>query len=283
MSSVAIISDTIACLPEDIIQEYGIGFVSPVLIINGKPFRDRSEITPDRFWEMFKDIKDFSTGAPPIEDFNRAFDEAAKQSNDIAIIHVSKALSATHEVSLQARELYVKEHPGVNIEVIDSRTAAGAQGFVVLEMARAARAGKSLAEVVQVAQDMIPKVRFVCALETMKLLVKIGRAPKTAYIGELFQVKPIIGMVNNTGLVESVGRARGWTKTMEKMVEMMEQYVEADKPSHINVHFSNSIEDGELLKKMITDRFKTAELFFTPYSPVMSGAVGPVLALSFYA
>ena len=283
MANVAIISDTIGCLPEEVIREYDIGFVSPILMINGKPYRDRSEITPDQFWDMFKDVKEFSTGAPPIEDYMKAFDEAAKKADNIAIVHVSKALSATYEVSIQARDLYMKEHPGVNIEVVDSRTAAGAQGFIVTEMARAAQAGNSLADVVQVGQDMIPRVRFFCAMETMKLLIKIGRAPKTAYMGELLQVKPIIGMVNNTGLVENCSRARGMDKAMGKMVEMMGQYLDPDKPSHINVHYTNSVEQGEQLKKLVTDRYKTEELFFTPYSPVMGGAVGPVLAVSFYA
>jgi len=283
MANVAILSDSIACLPEELIRQYDIGFVSPIMNINGKPYRDRSEISPDQFWKMFPDIKEFSTGAPPIEDYIKVFDEAAKKSKDIAIVHVSKALSATHEVSLQARELYMKEHPGVNIEVIDSRNASGAQGFVVLEMARAAEAGNSLADVVKVAEDMIPKVRFFCALETLKFLIKIGRAPKTAYMGELFQVKPIIGMVNNTGLGENIGRARGMVKAMEKMVEMMGQYLDPSIPSHINVHYSNSLEEGERLKKMVTDRYKTSELFFTPYSPVMGGAVGPEVAVSFYA
>ena len=169
------------------------------------------------------------------------------------------------------------------MRLLDSRTAAGAEGFVTLEMARAAAAGKSLSEIVRVANDMIPKVRFVCALQTMKLLVKIGRAPKTAYMGELFQVKPIIGMVNNTGLIENLGRARGMDKAMQKMVELMEQYIDREKPAHINVHYSNSISDGEELKKLITSRFDCVELYFTPYSPVMCGAVGPCLAAAFYS
>jgi fatty acid-binding protein DegV len=117
----------------------------------------------------------------------------------------------------------------------------------------------------------------------MKLLVKIGRAPKTAYMGELFQVKPIIGMLNNTGLIENLGRVRGMDKAMQKMVELMEQYIDREKPAHINVHYSNSISDGEELKKLITSRFNCVELYFTPYSPVMCGAVGPCLAAAFYS
>jgi DegV family protein with EDD domain len=282
MAKVGIVTDTICCLPPEKIAEFGIRLVPVSLNINGKPYRDMVDLSPDEFWKMFPDIKQFTTGAPALADYTSVFHELSKNTNNIACIFVAKALSATHEVALQARELFQKDHPDVNIEIIDSRNAAGAQGFMVLEMAEAAEDGKNLEIVVQAGNDMIPRARFVCALETMKLLIKIGRAPKTAYMGELFQVKPIIGMINNTGLVESLGRARGMDKTMMKMAELIESYI-GDKPVHVNVHYSNSVEDGEKLKDLVNSRFNCVEQYFTPYSPVMCGAVGPVLAVSFYS
>jgi DegV family protein with EDD domain len=283
MAKVGIVTDSISCLPPEIVKEFGIKVVPVSLNINGKPYRDLVDLTPDDFWKMFPETKEFSTGAPALNEYTSIFSDLSRNTKDIVCIFVSKALSATHEAAVQARDLFKKEHPEVNIDIVDSRTAAGAQGFVALEMARAAKAGKSAAEVAAVARDMIPRVRFVCALETMKLLIKIGRAPKTAYMGELFGVKPIIGMVNNTGLVENLGRGRGMENTMAKLVELMAQYLDSKKPTHVNVHYSNSVDDGEKLKKLVTAKFNCEELFFTPYSPVMCGAVGPVIAVSFYS
>jgi DegV family protein with EDD domain len=283
MAKVGIVTDTIASLPPEKVKEYGIRRVPVSITINDKSYRDLVDLSPDDFWKLFPNMKKFGTAAPALAEYINIFHELSQTTDSIACTFVSKALSATGEVAVQARDLFLKDHPGVKIEIIDSRTAAGAQGFVVLGMARAAAEGKSLTEVVKVANSMIPRVRFVCALETMKLLIKIGRAPKTAYMGELFQVKPIIGMFNNTGLVENLGRARGMEKTMLKMVELMEQYVDRNKPAHINVHFSNSISDGEQLKKLVTSRFNCAELYFTPFSPVMCGSVGPVVAVAFYS
>jgi DegV family protein with EDD domain len=283
MAKVGIVTDTISCLDPEKVREYGIRLVPVSLNINGKPYRDLVDLSPDDFWKMFPSVKEFNTGAPALAEYTNIFEELSKTTDSIACTFVSAGLSATYEAAVQAREMFLKEHPGVKIETIDSRTAAGAQGFITLEMARAAEAGKSLAEVVRVAQEMIPRVRFVCALETMKLLIKIGRAPKTAYMGELFQVKPIIGMVNNTGLVENLGRARGMEKTMLKLVELMEQYVDRNQPAHVNVHYSNSIAEGEQLKNLVTARFNCVELYFTPYSPVMCGSVGPVIAMAFYS
>ena len=282
MAKVGIATDTIACLSSETIEEYGIGIVPVLMTLNGKEYRDRVDISPDEFWNIYPEIQDYSTAAPPAIEFIKAFEELSQTTDSIACTFVSKALSATFEAALQARNMFQKDHPKVKIEVVDSRNAAGAQGFVVLEMAKAAREGKTLEQVVEIANNMVPKVRYITALEGLKRLIKIGRAPKTAYIGELFQVKPLIGMVNNTGVVENLGKARGTEKTMQKMLEMMDVYIDRDKPLNITIHYTTSIEEGQKLKEMVTEKYNVVESFFTPYSPVICLAIGPAISVAFY-
>ncbi len=281
MAKVGIVTDSIACLPPEKVKEYGIKIIPMALNINGKPYRDQIDIIPDDFWKMFKDIKEFTTGAPPLTEFTGIFEELSRTTSDIACTFVSKSLSGTYEAAVQARDMFKKEHPDINIELVDSRTAAGAQGFIAMEMARAARAGKSLAEVVKVANDTIPQVKFITAMETLKYLIKSGRAPKTAYMGELFQVKPLIGMVNNTGIVENLGRARGKEKAIARVLELMAEHVKADQSISVNVQYTDSMENGEALKKLVTAKFNCKEVYLTPYTPTMAGHTGPVIAVSF--
>lgn len=283
MSKVGIVTDTINCLPAELIKEYDIRVVPLGLSINGQPYRDQVDITSDEFWKRFPEMKEFSTGAPALGDFTSVFKELGKSTDSIVCIVISKALSATHEAAVQARDMFKSENPNLNIEIVDSRTATGAQGFIVLEAARAARAGKSLAEVLQVVQDMIPRAKFVLGMETLKYLIKSGRAPKTAYMGELLQVKPITGMVNNTGLVEYLGRAMGKQKAMAKLVDLVKEHIDTSKPIHIIIHYTDRIEDGEKLRDLVTSRFNCAEVYLTPFTPVISGHTGPVVALSFYS
>ena len=283
MSKVGIVTDTINCLPAEVIKEYDIRVVPVPLSINGKSYRDQIDITSSELWAIFSDVKEFTTGAPPLGDYLNVFTELSKSTDNIACVFVSKALSAINEAAVQAAEMFKTEKPGVNIKIVDSRTAVGAQGFIVLEAARAAQAGKSLAEVVQVAEDMVPRVRFVVAMETLKYLIRSGRAPKMAYIGDLLQVKPLIGMVSNTGLVENLGRANGKQKAMAKLVDLMKNYIDISKPIHLNVHYTNRIEDGEKLRDLVTSQLNCAEVFLTPYTPVMAGHTGPVVALAFYS
>ncbi|MBN1368129.1 MAG: DegV family protein [Dehalococcoidales bacterium] len=283
MSTVGIITDTIACLPGEKIKQYNIGIVPVALNINGKPYLDQVDITPADFWKIFPTMKELTTGAPPIGIYLEVFEKASKSTNNIVCTFVSKNLSAIFETAVQAKELFKKDYPNVNIEIIDSKTAAGAQAFIVLEMAKAAEAGKSLAEVAKVGEEMTHRVKFFCAMDTLKYLIKSGRAPKTAYMGELFQIKPIIGMVDESGIVQNIGRARGKRAAMKKLVDLIKDYADINKPLHVFVHFTDNIEDGEILKKMVTDQYKCAELYMTDYTPVMSGHTGPVFTVAFYS
>jgi DegV family protein with EDD domain len=156
-------------------------------------------------------------------------------------------------------------------------------GFLVLEAARAAQSEKSFEEVIQLVQDMLPRVTYLTALESMKYLIKGGCAPKMAAIGDMLGVKPIISNNKETGEVASVGRGRGKAKTMEKLVDMISDFVKPGKPVHMMVHFTTNLKDGESLRKLVTARYNCVELYMTPYTPVMAAHTGPVMSLAFYS
>ncbi len=283
MSKVGIVTDSTSCLPPELVRDYGIRIVPVGVVIDGEAYRD-TELTNDEFWRLFYTAKELptTTAATP-GDFASAFAEVSESTDSIACILLSKVLSATYEAAVKARELVGSEKPNLRIEIVDSKSATGALGFIVLEAARAAEAGKSLDEVVRVAQDMIPRVKFLVGMNTLKYLIKLGRAPKAAMIGDMLQVKPIIGMVSGTGLVESLGRVRGQRKAMFRLADMVEDYIDTKKPVHLMVHYTDGIKAGQELKDILTSQLDCAEVYLTPFTPVMASATGPVVALSFYS
>ena len=284
MPKVGIVTDSTNCLPAELIKEYNIRVAPYHLIMEGKDYVDQIDMTPAEFWQRFRDLKEIpTTGVPGPGELVNIFTELAKSTDSIVCVDVSKAISAIYESVRVARETVMGKHPNLKIEYIDSKCSAGALGFIVLEAARAAQAGKSLSEVVKIAQDLVPKVKLIFALATLKYLIKGGRAPKTAYIGELLQVKPIIGFVNDTGLVQSLGKERGKRKAMLKLVDMVKNYADTDKPLHIIVHYTDRIEDGVELREMITSRYNCAEVYMTDLTPVMTVHTGPAVGLSFYS
>ncbi|MBU2534648.1 MAG: DegV family protein [Chloroflexota bacterium] len=282
MSKVGIVTDTTSCLPPELVKEYDIRIVPVGLVIGGKHYRD-TDLTNEEFWQLFYAANGASTTAAPSPgDFASVFEELGKSTDGIVCIFVSKALSATFEAATKGKELVKEKNPKINIEIIDSMTSTGALGFIVLESARAAKAGKSLDEVVKITNDMIPRVKFVTAMDTLKYLIKSGRAPKIAMLGDVFGVKPLIGMVSNTGLVENLGRARGKKKALAKIVELAKEHIEPGKPVHAMFHYTDSIADGETLQEMVTSQIDCKEVYLTPYTPVMASATGAVVAFAFY-
>jgi DegV family protein with EDD domain len=283
MSKVAVVADTICCLPPELAREYGIRLIPVSLVIDRKVYNDIS-LSNEQFWEMFYKAKEpITTNAINPGDFESVFSELARETDSIVCILVSKVLTATFNNAVIAAKMVQEEKPGIKIEIIDSVSAAGAEGFIVLEAAKAAREGKSLAEVVQVIKETIPRVNFFCTMETMKYLIRIGRAPKIAHLGDMMKVKPIISLNKETGLVENVGRARGMLKAMEKMVEMVKENTGTEKPVKLMVHYTDDPGAADELKKMALQQLPNCkEVYTTPYTPVMAAACGPVVAISYY-
>jgi DegV family protein with EDD domain len=283
MSKVGIVTDSTSCLPEGLIEEFDIKVVPVGVTLDDRTFMD-TDITAEEFWRLFKAAKNLpTTHAANPASFASAFKEHAKTKESVLCILVSHKLSATHEAAIQAKEMVREDYPNLQVEIMDSKTSTGALGFIVLEAARAAKENKSLSEVMKVVEDMIPRVKFVVGMNTMKYLIKTGRAPKSALIGEFLKIKPLIGMVSGTGLVESMGRVNGWSKTMLKLAEMVQEHTDTSKPLHVMVHYTDSIENGEELKSYINSKYNCAEVHLTPYSPVMAAATGPVVSVAFYS
>jgi len=284
MVQVGIVTDSTSCLPAELIHQYNIRVVPAGFSIDNKPYRDQIDITNEEFWRLFKKARHLpTTSAIAPGEFMNAFSDLMQGTDSIVCILVSKALSAIQSSAQQAREMSKAQNPNLKIEIVDSKNSTGALGFVVLEAARAARNGANLEQVIRIAEDMIPRVKFICVLDTLKYLIKGGRAPKTAYIGELLQVKPFIGMVSNKGVVDSLGKERGREKAVSRMVEMVKDYADVNKPLHLMVHYSDRIERGEKLRQIVSKKYNCEEFYMTPFTPVMSCHTGPVLSLSFYS
>lgn len=283
MPNVAIVTDTISCLPPDLIRKYNIGIVPIGLLLGQKVHKD-TELSNEKFWELFNNTrKPVKTTPPDSAEFQSIFTELAKQTDSICCILVSKALSTTCDAAAKAREALKRNLPSLKIEVVDSKTAAGAEGFIVLEAARAAHAGNSLSEVVAVARSMVPRVKFVTAMGTLNYVIRSGRAPRSAVIGSWFQVKPILGIVNGSGQLESLGRGRGINKIIQKMVDLVQNYVDPEKPLHIMAHYTDDKVVGEKISQILVARYRCSEIYVTPFSPVMTSQTGPLVAISFYS
>jgi DegV family protein with EDD domain len=280
---VAVVTDSVSCLPQELVKGYGISIVPLSIIINGVVYRDGVDITPTRVYQLLETNKTApTTSSPSPGDFVQVYRELGKSVDGIVCVTICSDISMMFNSAMGAKQLMSKEMPHLSINVVDSRTAGGAQGFVVLAAARAAALGKDLAEVTHTAELMIPKVHMIAVLDTLYYLARSGRIPKVAaWAGSMLRINPILTFsLEGIGLLE---RARTKSRAVSRLLEIMEQRMDS-KPVHVNIMHANVLEEAEELKERIESRFKCAELYITEFAPTMGLQAGPgIIALAFYS
>lgn len=282
MDKVAIVTDSICCIPREMVESYGIEIVSPNIYFNGRVYRDWVDIAPAEAYELLdSDPEHFSTSGPPPEAFVDAFHKVSKEAASILCITLSSKMSTVHSAALAAKEQVKDELVDKNIVVLDSRTCTGAEGFVVLAGARALAEGKGLIEAFKAAEDMREKVDLVFVLETIRHVYRTGRVPKiVSQVGTVLSVKPVLTWQD--GAAHFRGVTRNKEKGIDQLLETMHRSV-GDKPVHVAVHHAGSLEEGLRLKQRVEIEFDCAELWLTEFSPIMGYSTGRgTLGLAYY-
>ena len=281
-NNVAVVTDSIANLTKQMVEQYRIGVVPIMLLVKGKLYRDGVDMSPSEAYELFlQDPESFSTSPASPGHYLEAYRKAGKQAKNILCITLSSKVSTGYEMACVAKEQAKSEIPDTLIEVMDSQNVIAAEGFIALAAARVAAEERDLAEVVKVAEEVRDKVAFVILLDTIRHVYRTGRIPKVAsQVGSMLNIRPILtsssGLIRFKGVVKN--RERGISRLLEILMDKVGQ-----SPVHVAVMHAYAPEEAERLKERIASEFNCAELFITEFSPVMGYATGTgTLGFAFY-
>ncbi len=278
MTEVAVVTDTIAMLPQQLVDDLEIGIVPIILNIEGRSYRDGIDLDTSEFYRLLRAGTDPpTTAAPSVGEFVTIFEEALRRAEAVVAIHVSSQLTSVHHIASMAAQTL----PANSIQVVDSRSATMAQGFVTLVAARAARDGADLDSVVAAAEGVRARVRFFAFLETLEYLRRGGRVGNlAAFMGNAIQLKPVVHVVD--GQIRPMARPRTRRRAIQVMLDTMSSEV-GDRPVHAAVLHADSLDDAEDLRRQLDSAFDCLELYVTELTPVMGTHTGPgLLGLAYY-
>jgi DegV family protein with EDD domain len=267
--TVKIITDSSASIPASVVEELGITVIPSLIRFGEEVYRDGVDLTTDQFYERLTTNKIHpTTSVPTPQSFVDAYEKLAEETDEVAVITISHKLSAVGEVARQAVGL-AKKCP--RVEVVDTTWALMSEGLVVITAARAAKAGASLDEVLEVARRNITRTDLRMAFDTLKYLERGGRIGKAqALLGSMLKINPILGL--RDGEIYPVGREHSRAKAIDNLYDFANSY------SHIEemaIGDGTTPAEAESLAARLNDKFPTERVIRFKVTAAVGAHVGP--------
>ncbi|MFD2093082.1 DegV family protein [Blastococcus deserti] len=269
--SVAVVTDSTAYLPEELVEGYGIHVVPLYVVLAGHSGREGLDIGPgDVARALSVRGHSVSTSRPTPGDFVAAYRRALQGADRLVSIHLSSELSSTTDAARLAAS-QVGEHI---VTVVDTRSAAMGAGFAVLAAARSAAAGADAAAVARTARETAEATRTLFVVDTLEHLRRGGRiGSAAAVLGSALAVKPVLHVQD--GRVVPLEKVRTSARALNRLVQ---RAVEAagQGPVSVAIHHLAAPERAERLAAEIRDRLpQLRELHVSELGAAVGAHVGP--------
>lgn len=278
---IGIVTDSTCDIPENLINQYGITIVPQYIIWGDKEYKDRFDLTSLEFYQRLeKDKTRPTTSQASVNDFKEVYDDLHHRGiTEVIVLTVSSAMSGTFQMAKNAAKLV--DFP---VSVVDSKGPTMTLGWQVLAAARAREMGDDVKTILEKIDQVRKRLVQFVAMDTLEYLQKGGRiGGAVKWVGGLLQVKPLVSINHETGLVEAVSIARTQKALIENMYKKFFQKLDLTKKLHIAVLHGNALDKGEELAQRIQNEFNPIELIINITGPVLGLNTGPgALALCGY-
>lgn len=279
---IGIITDSTCDIPEQLIDQYGITIVPQYIIWGNEQYKDRFELKPFEFYQRLAvDDTRPTTSQASVVDFKHVYEKVFHQgASELIVLTISSAMSGTYQMAKEAASLV-----NFPVSVVDSKGPTMTLGWQVLAAARARDAGDDVRGILETIEKVRGRMVQFVAMDTLEYLQRGGRiGGAVKWVGGLLQVKPLVSINHETGLVEPVTLARTQKALIENMYKKFFERLDIGKKLHIAVLHGNALEKAKELAARIQSDYHPAELLINMTGPVLGINTGPgALALCGYS
>jgi DegV family protein with EDD domain len=241
--------------------------------VNGVQHRETELSSYDDFYRELADMRELpTTSQPSIGDFLAVYEPLLDRGDEIVSIHLAGGMSGTVRAAEQAREQLGERAERVHI--IDSATACGGEGLVVLAAAAGARDGLDGAAVAEHARTARRQLKMWFAIDTLEYLRRGGRiAGAQAWLGSALRIKPILTVEAEITPIERVRTSR---RAFERMVDLLRSRADDGADGWMVQHIQAPKEAAELAARG-AEIFGCEPRVVSEIGPVIGTHVGPGL------
>ncbi|PWH20114.1 MAG: hypothetical protein DDG59_01225 [Anaerolineae bacterium] len=265
--SIAIVTDSTADIPNELLDHYEIHMVNNYIMIDGKSFEDRKDLTREEFYAALPRMKTFPTTATASSGtYQSLYEQLLSQGKEIILsIHISGRLSGILNAASAAASSFANR-----VKVIDSQSVSMGLGFQVLAAAEAVREGLGFEEILNLLAELRKRIKLVAMLDTIEYLHRSGRVSwARARLGELLRIKPFVEVLN--GQVLSLGETRTYQKGFARLVEILRRIDPIEK---LAILHTNAEDRAQQLLEEVKD-ISPKQVLTVNVTSVIGSHVGP--------
>jgi DegV family protein with EDD domain len=264
-----IVTDSVSHIPEALRNELDINVVPLPYEWDGESFLD-NDIGPREFYTRLRSSKSIpKTSGPTPGSFIKAYEDLGNDGKPILTITVGEVFSSTYSAAKLASETV----DGLNVHVVSSDSNSMGFGFQVLAAARAARAGASLEQAVQLLEKLRANSGVVFAIANIRYLLTGGRISHIAhFFASTLDLFPIMEI--HASPIQPVMRVRTKRRVIPSLLDLVEQRL-AERPWRLAVVHADAEAWAWELEKEARERFQPDEILISEITPVLGIHVGP--------
>jgi len=216
-NDIAILTDSIADLPQSLIDDYPIYVFNVGLQLDDITYYDKQTIKHQKLLDIIKTSNEHPTSfTPSIKNLDERITNLLKYYKKLIIVTVSSKMSSMYQLYTKVISSYPKE----NILLIDSKQNSVSEGLIVYELARQIKMGKTFEDIAKDYNELIKKTLIFVHVDTLDLMVKSGRIKKSlGWVAKVLRLKPIVS-INKEGkgivLAKNIGQKRNIKKIIHK-------------------------------------------------------------------
>ncbi|MGM0500891.1 MAG: DAK2 domain-containing protein [Bacillota bacterium] len=271
---IALVTDSIADLPQALIENHQIQVIPLNLSLAGDNYLDKLTMTPEKFYSLLKEIDgQAASSQPTYKQVENLFSFLTSHYDAIIAVTVASKLSGTWNIVNQAAEKYRTENN--KIEVIDSKLNSGAEGLVVLETAEKIAKGWKIEEIVDYIGALVGRTEIYVSVDTVKYMVKGGRISRPkGWLAGFLNLKPIITL-DDSGAGVSFDQAFTKQGLKNKIKQLVRGIYEREGIKRYAIVHAQAKDQAEKYAQEIASILGQEAEYIMPISPVVGLNAGP--------
>ncbi len=268
---VAITSESVADIPAELLEKYGIDIIPHKVETGEGLFADGKEIDSDGLLEYMADDHNVRTHAPSVKEHEDFFARSLVRANNI--LHITISSRVAHSGYDEAKE---GARAFDSVTIFDSRHLSSGQGILALEACKLASLGLSVGEIIKRLEYMRRYVHTNFIVDNLDYLARSGQvSPRIAAICKAVMFHPVIEMKDGKMKVSQIffgSRARSWTRYIASCLSNVS---DIDTTQLFITYVGLSKKDLDFIRGIVEKRLHFDNVYFQKAAPAIAVNSGP--------